>query len=48
MPPLRDFMIDRREFCVAGGVAIFASLAWPGRSQASAHLTLAQIKELIR
>jgi len=30
MPLLKDFMIDRRKFCVAGGAAVFASgLVWP-------------------
>jgi non-heme chloroperoxidase len=33
MPLLKDFMIDRRAFCAAGGAAVFVSgLGWPGMS----------------
>lgn len=38
MPPLKDFKIDRREFCVAGSAAVFASgLSWPVASLGASH-----------
>jgi len=37
MPPLKDFMIDRRDFCVAGGTAVFAGLTWPVASLGASH-----------